>query len=117
MEEYLECIICYDEIDKNVGDYILDICDKCKYVVHISCYEKYIAINNRNNKTDIFANICLMCHKSSIANISNTSRFGNDVLIENIPVQSNKFSLKRIMIVIFCIALTVIIVLYSIINK
>jgi|688.fasta_scaffold1008971_2 hypothetical protein len=113
MEEYLECIICYDEIDKTLGDYILDICDKCKYVVHISCYEKYIAINNRNNKTDIFANICLMCHKSNITHLSNTARIENEVLIENIPVQSNKFCLKRIILVFFCIILTLIIVLYS----
>ena len=115
MEEYLECIICYDEIDKDLGDFILDICDKCKYVVHISCYEKFISINSQVNNTNILANICLMCHKSNNThNIANTNRIENQVLIENIPVQRNKICSKRLIVFGFSILLIVIIITYNI---
>ena len=50
MEEHIDCIICYEEIDKDIGDYISDICDTCKYYVHISCHENYILSKYHNHK-------------------------------------------------------------------
>ena len=112
MEEYLECIICYDEIDKNKGDFILDICDTCKYTVHISCYEKYLIINRRTNKTDIYDNICLMCHNSNIK--FNTARFENPVILLSNHEQPNRICCYRLTGVIVLILLIVIIIILNI---
>jgi hypothetical protein len=61
------CIICYDKIDKNDGNFYSNFCDTCKYTVHISCIEEYII---RKLKDDVqthqtrFVGIkCLMCSK------------------------------------------------------
>ena len=113
MEEDLECIICYDQIDKNVGDYILDICDTCKYAVHITCYEKYILINNSLNKTDINANICLMCHKSTI--IYNTILTENVNMISDTPIQINRLRYKRLITILSVISIITIIAIIAII--
>jgi len=106
MEEDLECMICYEQIDKNLGNYILDICHTCKYAVHILCYEKYILINNRINKTDINANICLMCRKCNIA--YNTPLLENRQIIHNIAVQSVKVCNLKIKVIVLFIILLII---------
>ena len=61
------CIICYDKIDKNNGNFYSNFCDTCKYTVHIPCIEEYII---RKLKDDVqthqtrFVGIkCLMCSK------------------------------------------------------
>ena len=61
------CIICYDKIEKNDGNFYSNFCDTCKYTVHISCIEEYII---RKLKDDVqthqtrFVGIkCLMCSK------------------------------------------------------
>lgn len=61
------CIICYDKIDKNDGNFYSNFCDTCKYTVHIPCIEEYII---RKLKDDVqthqtrFVGIkCLMCSK------------------------------------------------------
>lgn len=111
MEENLECIICYDEIDKKLGDYISDICDKCKYSVHITCYEQYILVNNRINKTDINSNICLMCHKSNI--VYNTPLLDQRI-IHNVPVQTNKICNNKFIGCGFMTFVLIIIIIYYI---
>ena len=61
------CIICYDKIEKDDGNFYNNFCDTCKYTVHISCIEEYII---RKLKDDVqthqtrFVGIkCLMCSK------------------------------------------------------
>ena len=114
MEEYLECIICYDEIDKNVGDFILDICDTCKYIVHISCYEEYLKINNRLNNTDI-NDKCLMCHKYN--NNYKNIIINNHAIQVNNPIRIYKNYCKNIIIAIALILLLIIIIVYIILIK
>ena len=77
MEEYLECIICYDVIDKNIGDYLLDICNTCKYSVHIKCYEEYIAFNKNKNRIDV-CELCLVCNKYNIKYINSINNDGQN---------------------------------------
>jgi hypothetical protein len=115
MEEYLECIICYDEIDKNLADFILDICDTCKYVVHISCYEEYLKINNRLNNTDI-NDKCLICHKynNNYNNNYNNIIINNHVIEVNNPIRIHKKYCKNIIIAIALILLLIIIIVYII---
>lgn len=66
-EEEEMCIICYDKIEKNHGNYYSNFCDTCKYTVHIPCIEEYII---RKLKDDVqihqtrFVGIkCLLCSK------------------------------------------------------
>jgi hypothetical protein len=66
MEEHIECIICYEEIDKNIGDYISDICDTCKYYVHISCHEKYISSKYQFSHINKYDTYCLICRKFNL---------------------------------------------------
>ena len=54
MEEE-ECIICLENIDRTLGNYRIDLCDRCKYIIHIFCWEKYI--NYRGNS------YCIVCNK------------------------------------------------------
>lgn len=54
MEEE-ECIICLEIIDKNIGDYRIELCDKCKYIIHISCWENYIKFRGNS--------YCVVCNK------------------------------------------------------
>ena len=54
MEEE-ECIICLEIIDRTLGNYRIDLCDRCKYIIHIFCWEKYI--NYRGNS------YCIVCNK------------------------------------------------------
>jgi len=67
IQEEEMCIICYDKIDKNHGNFYSNFCDTCKYTVHIPCIEEYII---RKLKDDVqthqtrFVGIkCLLCSK------------------------------------------------------
>jgi hypothetical protein len=111
MEEYLECIICYGEIDKNSGDFILDICDTCKYIVHISCYEEYLKINNKLNNTNI-TDKCLMCNKYN--NNYNNILINNNVIHINNPIQIHNNFTKYIPIAVASILIILIIIVYII---
>jgi len=89
------CIICYDKIDKNDGNFYSNFCDTCKYTVHISCIEEYII---RKLKDDVqthqtrFVGIkCLMCSKvleraeltqDEFDEINNSDRFDNRMTAE-----------------------------------
>jgi hypothetical protein len=89
------CIICYDKIDKNDGNFYSNFCDTCKYTVHISCIEEYII---RKLKDDVqthqtrFVGIkCLMCSKvveraeltqEEFDEINNSDRFDNRMTAE-----------------------------------
>lgn len=91
------CIICYDKIDKNDGNFYSNFCDTCKYTVHISCIEEYII---RKLKDDVqthqtrFVGIkCLMCSKvveraeltqEEFDEINNSDRFDNRMTAEQI---------------------------------
>ena len=89
------CIICYDKIEKNDGNFYSNFCDTCKYTVHISCIEEYII---RKLKDDVqthqtrFVGIkCLMCSKvveraeltqEEFDEINNSDRFDNRITAE-----------------------------------
>ena len=89
------CIICYDKIDKNDGNFYSNFCDTCKYTVHISCMEEYMI---RKLKDDVqthqtrFVGIkCLMCSKvveraeltqEEFDEINNSDRFDNRITAE-----------------------------------
>lgn len=89
------CIICYDKIEKNDGNFYSNFCDTCKYTVHISCMEEYII---RKLKDDVqthqtrFVGIkCLMCSKvveraeltqEEFDEINNSDRFDNRITAE-----------------------------------
>ena len=89
------CIICYDKIEKNDGNFYSNFCDTCKYTVHISCMEEYIV---RKLKDDVqthqtrFVGIkCLMCSKvveraeltqEEFDEINNSDRFDNRITAE-----------------------------------
>jgi len=91
------CIICYDKIDKNDGNFYSNFCDTCKYTVHIPCIEEYII---RKLKDDVqthqtrFVGIkCLMCSKvvergeltqEEFDEINNSDRFDNRMTAEQI---------------------------------
>jgi len=118
MEEYLECIICYDEIDKNIGDYICDICDTCKYHVHIACHEKYIIFNNRLHNTNKYDTYCLMCRKFNIkySNISNSLNVNleqnNHNLEQNNHIVIRTISSQRLCALIVVLLILIIIIIY-----
>ena len=94
-EEEEMCIICYDKIDKNDGNFYSNFCDTCKYTVHISCIEEYMI---RKFKDDVqthqtrFVGIkCLMCSKvveraeltqEEFDEINNSDRFDNRITAE-----------------------------------
>ena len=89
------CIICYDKIEKNDGNFYSNFCDTCKYTVHISCIDEYIV---RKLKDDVqthqtrFVGIkCLMCSKvveraeltqEEFDEINNSDRFDNRITAE-----------------------------------
>ena len=54
MEEE-ECIICIENIDRTLGNYRIELCDRCKYIIHISCWEKYIKYRGNS--------FCIVCNK------------------------------------------------------
>ena len=54
MEEE-ECIICLENIDRTLGNYRIELCDRCKYIIHISCWEKYIKYRGNS--------FCIVCNK------------------------------------------------------
>jgi hypothetical protein len=54
MEEE-ECIICLENIDRTLGNYRIDLCDRCKYIIHIDCWEKYIKYRGNS--------YCIVCNK------------------------------------------------------
>ena len=37
------CIICYERVEEERGDFQRDFCNTCKYTVHIGCIDDYIA--------------------------------------------------------------------------
>ena len=37
-----ECIICLEPIERQTNNYRIDLCNRCKYIIHIECWEKYI---------------------------------------------------------------------------
>jgi len=49
-----ECIICLETIDIQTGNYRVDICNKCKYIIHIDCWEKYVEYRGKSQ--------CLICN-------------------------------------------------------
>jgi len=89
------CIICYDKIEKNDGNFYSNFCETCKYTVHISCIDEYMI---RKLKDDVqthqsrFVGIkCLMCSKvvergeltqEEFDEINNSDRFNNRITAE-----------------------------------
>jgi len=111
MEEYLECIICYDVIDKNIGDYLSDICNTCKYGVHITCYEEYITFNKKINNINIYDK-CLMCHKY---NMKYNNQLNNDKLIQVYnPINIYNRFIRKIIVIIFIIIILISIIIWYI---
>ena len=66
-EEEEMCIICYDKIEQNHGNFYSNFCDTCKYTVHISCIEKYIIQKLKDDvqihQTRFVGIKCLLCSK------------------------------------------------------
>ena len=85
MEEHIDCIICYEEIDKDIGDYISDICDTCKYYVHISCHENYILSKYQFSHINKYDTFCLICRKLNLKYsgilLQNIDRDVNNIVI------------------------------------
>jgi hypothetical protein len=79
MEEE-ECIICLEIIDKNIGDYRIELCDKCKYIIHINCWENYIKYRGNS--------YCVVCNK--IINDGNIIDNVQEVLSNNVVVVNNR---------------------------
>jgi hypothetical protein len=49
-----ECIICLETIDTQTGNYIVDVCNRCKYILHTDCWEKYVEYLGKSK--------CLICN-------------------------------------------------------
>ena len=92
MEEE-ECIICLEIIDKNIGDYRIELCDKCKYIIHITCWENYIKYRGNS--------YCVVCNK--IINDGNIIENVQEVLSNNVVVVNNRK--KNILYGIFLICI------------
>jgi len=94
MEEE-ECIICLEIIDKNIGDYRIELCDQCKYNIHISCWENYIKFRGNS--------YCVVCNK-----VINDGNIIHTVEVEpinnNINIVDNNRK-KNILFVIFFITI------------
>ena len=109
MEEHIGCIICYEEIDIDIGDYISDICDTCKYYVHISCHENYISSKYQFSHINKYDTYCLICRKLNLkysGNIhNNTDRDENNMII----IRNNRHKRVVGLITIGVIALILII--------
>jgi hypothetical protein len=61
------CIICYEGIEEERGDFKRDFCDTCKYTVHNGCIDDYIVRKVRDAVRDSQISSvvikCLMCSK------------------------------------------------------
>ena len=49
-----DCVICLEIIDKQSDNYRIDLCDRCKYIIHTDCWEKYIEYRGSSQ--------CLICN-------------------------------------------------------
>ena len=49
-----ECLICLETIDRQIGNYRVDVCNRCRYSIHIDCWEKYIEYRGKSQ--------CLLCN-------------------------------------------------------
>jgi hypothetical protein len=104
MEEE-ECIICLETIDREIGDYRIELCDKCKYIIHIKCWEDYIKYRGNS--------YCVVCNK--LLHDDNLFHIVNTITpVHNIIVVNNRRNLKKniccvIFLVILCISFYIII--------
>lgn len=104
MEEE-ECIICIENIDRQLGDYRIELCDKCKYIIHIKCWEEYIKYRGNS--------YCVLCNK--VVNDDNIFHTVNTINpVHNIIVVNNNRNLKKnilcvIILVSLCISIFIII--------
>lgn len=61
------CIICYEGIEEERGDFQRDFCNTCKYTVHIGCIDDYIVRKVRDavhvSRISSVGIKCLMCSK------------------------------------------------------
>ena len=61
------CIICYDKIEEQSGNFQTKFCDTCKYSLHNSCIEEYIMQKLKDDvqihQTRFIGIKCLMCSK------------------------------------------------------
>jgi hypothetical protein len=61
------CIICYEKVEEECGNYYTNFCDTCKYAVHIACIEKYISRKIKDEvlilQTRFIPIKCLTCSK------------------------------------------------------
>jgi len=61
------CIICYEGIEEERGDFQRDFCDTCKYTVHNECIDDYIVRKVRDavreSQISSVGINCLMCSK------------------------------------------------------
>ena len=53
--EQEECIICLEFIYRETGNYRIELCDKCKYIIHIHCWEDYCKYRGNS--------YCVVCNK------------------------------------------------------
>jgi hypothetical protein len=49
-----DCLICLEIIDRQTGNYRVDVCNRCKYIIHIDCWEKFIEYQGKSK--------CLICN-------------------------------------------------------
>jgi hypothetical protein len=61
------CIICYEGIEEERGDFQRNFCNTCKYTVHIGCIDDYIVRKVRDavhaSRISSVGIKCLMCSK------------------------------------------------------
>ncbi len=53
--EQEECIICLEFIHRESGNYRIELCDKCKFIIHIHCWEEYCKYRGNS--------YCVVCNK------------------------------------------------------
>jgi len=92
------CIICYENVEEECGNYYTNFCDTCKYAVHIVCIENYIFRKVKDEvvtlQTRFIPIKCLTCSKQvetvevsqeefdNINKYSSTSRHNNAITPE-----------------------------------
>jgi len=106
MEEE-ECIICLEIINKDIGDYRVELCDKCKYIIHIRCWENYIHFRGNS--------YCVVCNKMVNDGYSNQSienKHINNIIVNN-NIENNNNRKKNILysILFTCIGISIFIII------
>jgi hypothetical protein len=105
MEEE-ECIICLEIIDKKLGDYRIELCDKCKYIIHITCWENYIKYRGNS--------YCVVCNKIiNDGNMNQPTQYDEYVDNNIIVVNNNTNKKKNILCGIFfmCLGVSIFIII------